>query len=103
RDLTVTGVQTCALPISGEEQSARGTLKKIGADLGAVEFFVCRTDRAWTRDYCPLFVRNREGEVAITNWHFNGWAKYDNWKKDDAIPGQIARVLKMRQCRPVLV
>jgi len=87
----------------GEEQSARRILKKVGADLDAVEFFVFPTDRVWTRDYCPLFVRKREGEIAITNWHFNGWAKYDNWKKDDAIPGQLARLLKMRQWRPGLV
>ena len=26
----------------------------------------------------------RRDEVAITNWHFNAWAKYDDWKKDDA-------------------
>jgi agmatine deiminase len=86
-----------------EEQSARRILNKIGANLGAVEFFACPTDRVWTRDYGPLFVRNREGEVAVTNWRFNGWAKYDDWKKDDAIPGQIARCLKMRQWRPGLV
>lgn len=88
---------------AGEEQSARRILKKIGADLEAVEFFVYPTDRVWTRDYCPLFVRNRDGEVGITNWHFNGWAKYDNWKNDDAIPGQLARLLKMREWLPGLV
>jgi agmatine deiminase len=88
---------------AGEEESARRILKRVGADFDAVEFFVCPTDRVWTRDYCPLFVRNREGEIAITNWHFNAWAKYDNWKKDDAIPGQLARLLKMRQWQPGLV
>jgi agmatine deiminase len=88
---------------AGEEQGARRVLKKIGADLGVVQFFICPTDRVWTRDYCPLFVRNREGDVAITNWQFNGWGKYDNWKKDDAIPGQLARLLKMREWRPGLV
>jgi agmatine deiminase len=88
---------------AGREQSSRRTLKKIGADLDAVEFFVLPTDRVWTRDYCPLFVRNGEGEVAITNWHFNGWAKYDNWKKDDAIPGHLARRFKMREWCPGLV
>ena len=83
-------------------ESARRVLKKIGADLDAVEFFIQPTDRVWTRDYGPIFVRKR-GHVAITNWRFNGWAKYDNWKKDDAVTAQIARRLKMRAWQPGLV
>ena len=55
-------------------------LEKVGADLDAVEFFAC--DRSlWTRDYGPLFVKNRAGEVALTDWHFNAWAKYDDWQQ----------------------
>ena len=85
------------------EQSARRILRKIGADLDAVEVFRVATDRVWTRDYGPLFVRNATGEVAITNWRFNGWAKYDNWKKDDAVTSQLARQLKMPQWQPDVV
>jgi agmatine deiminase len=85
------------------EQYARRKLNKAGADLNAVEFFRCATDRVWTRDYCPLFVRGPRGEVAITNWRFNGWAKYDNWKQDDAVPSALARRLKMPQWKPGLV
>jgi agmatine deiminase len=85
------------------EQAAQRILKKIGADLDAVEFFVYPTDRVWTRDYGPIFVRNVRGEIAITNWRFNGWAKYGNWKKDDAIPKHLARRFKMRQWQPDLV
>ena len=68
---------------------ARRILKKIDADLDAVEFFRCATNRSWTRDYGPIFVRNKRGEVAITNWNFNGWAKYDNWKHDNAVTAQL--------------
>ena len=86
-----------------QKQSAGRMLKKAGVNLDAVQFFVCQTDRVWTRDYAPLFVRDAHGEVAITNWRFNGWAKYDNWKKDDAVAGQLARRLKMREWHPDLV
>jgi len=76
----------------------------MGADLDAVEFFAYPTDRVWTRDYGPIFVRNTRGQVAITNWRFNGWAKYDNWKKDNAVTAQIARRLKKtRAWQPGLV
>jgi len=85
------------------EQDARRKLKKAGADLDAVEFFRCATDRVWTRDYCPLFVKGPRGEIALTNWRFNGWAKYDDWKRDDAVPAALAKRLKLRQWQPGLV
>ncbi|MGH9720125.1 MAG: agmatine deiminase family protein [Bryobacteraceae bacterium] len=85
------------------EQRARRYLRKASAEPEAVEFFRRPTDRVWTRDYCPLFVKNAKGEVAGTNWKFNGWAKYDNWRRDDAVAGAVAKRLKMREWRPGLV
>src|SRR5262249_14782212 len=52
------------------------------------------------RDMCPLFVVNEAGEVAATDWHFNGWAKYDNWRFDDAVAGHVATALDMSCWRP---
>ena len=85
------------------EQQARRKLARSSANLRAIEFFRCPTDRVWTRDYCPLFVKSAQGQVAITDWRFNGWAKYANWKSDDAVAYAIAKRLKMRRWRPVLV
>ena len=67
-----------------EEARARGVLRKVGANLEAVEFFPLPTNRGWTRDFGPIFVSNRRGEVALTDWRFNAWAKYDDWKQDAA-------------------
>src|SRR6478735_4365657 len=53
------------------EESARKILKKCHAELAAVEFFHHPTNRSWTRDYCPLFVRNKAGEIAAAHWKFN--------------------------------
>ncbi len=78
------------------EEAARRILRKADANLAAVEFFHAPTDRVWTRDYGPLFVKNRAGEIALTNWRFNGWAKYDDWKNDAAIPAALAAALKLR-------
>ena len=85
------------------ERQARGVFRKSGADLEAVEFFQLPTNRSWCRDFCPLFVRNEEGEVAITNWLFNGWAKYDNWQEDNAVPAALAPRLGLRQFEPGIV
>src|SRR4051794_23223807 len=75
------------------EDSVRRILKKCDVDLDAVEFFHHPTDRSWTRDFCPTFVRNRAAKVAIPHWRFNGWAKYDNYKNDCRVPKFIARKL----------
>ena len=85
------------------ERQARRVLEKCGANLDAVEFFRCETDRVWTRDYCPLFVKNRKGEIALTAWRFNGWAKYPNYLRDAAVPGFLAQRLKLPVFTPGMV
>ncbi len=71
------------------EDSARAVLAQCHADLAAVEFFQVPTDRSWTRDYCPIFVRNASGTRALLNWKFNGWAKYPNSQQDDAVTNEL--------------
>jgi agmatine deiminase len=82
------------------EHRARRVLKKSCANLEAVEFFHIRTDRSWTRDFCPIFLTNDAGERAILNWRFNGWAKYDNSANDDAVTEHLAPQLGMRMWTP---
>jgi len=81
------------------EESARRILKKCHADLAAVEFFHHPTNRSWTRDYCPLFVKSKGGDVAATHWKFNGWAKYDNYRDDARTPSFIIRKLRSRKLK----
>jgi agmatine deiminase len=78
-----------------EEKLARSYLARAGVDLGPVEFIVHPTDRGWTRDSGPLFVR-RGAEIAIVQFHFNGWAKYDDWRKDRRVPETAAKQLRKR-------
>jgi agmatine deiminase len=75
-------------------------LAEVGIDLQRVRFFHHQTDRVWTRDYAPLFLSNARSELGVTDWHFNGWAKYPNWKHDNAIPAQIAAALKLQAWQP---
>jgi len=84
------------------EEGVRKILKKCHAELAAVEFFHHATNRSWTRDYCPLFVKSK-GEIAATHWRFNGWAKYDNCKDDARTPAFIARKLKLPRIETGLV
>jgi agmatine deiminase len=82
------------------ERSARRVLARVGVDPGRVDFLRIPTDRSWTRDYCPLFVRRHDGEVAVTDWRFNGWAKYPNFRRDDAVGARVARRLRRRAWQP---
>jgi agmatine deiminase len=84
------------------ERAVRKILKACAADLAAVDFFHHPTNRSWTRDYCPLFVKNQT-EVAITHWRFNGWAKYDNYQHDSQVPQFLARKLRMERWAPDVV
>lgn len=85
---------------AGAEREAGAVLGKIGADLAAVEFFRTPTNRSWTRDYGPIFVKNDEGKIGLTDWRFNGWAKYKNWKRDDAVTSKLLRRSKLPAWQP---
>ncbi|MDW8310324.1 MAG: agmatine deiminase family protein [Verrucomicrobiales bacterium] len=81
-----------------EAQLARRHLAAAHCDLRRVEFIVHPTDRSWTRDSGPIFVKRRgrggvRGETAIVHFHFNAWAKYRNWRRDTRVPETAARLL----------
>ena len=79
---------------------ARSILERAEANLDRVNFHLWPTDRSWTRDSGPIFVRNAEGRVAVTNWQFNGWAKYSDWHLDDKVPSRVAKLLGMPEWQP---
>ncbi len=75
-----------------DESLARKIFKLAGVDLKKIRFITHPTNRGWTRDTGPIFVKNKE--TAIVHFHFNGWAKYDNWRKDTKVPETAARFLR---------
>ncbi len=81
-------------------QKASRVLKKSGADLNAVEFFTIPTDRSWTRDFCPIFVRDAAGKQVLLNWKFNGWAKYANCERDDQVTERLRGPLGLEMRTP---
>ncbi len=74
---------------------AESVLRRAGADLARVEFFRFPTNRGWTRDSGPIFVRSRR-EKAIVRFRFNAWARYSDWAHDDAVPERAAKALRNR-------
>jgi agmatine deiminase len=84
------------------ERSARRMLAKVGANLPAVEFYPYPTNRVWTRDYAPCFLKNG-ADRAMVNWKFNGWAKYADHELDNAIPLTIAERFGIPDWSPEVV
>jgi agmatine deiminase len=74
------------------EAKARTVLQRASVPLEHVEFHRIPTDRIWTRDSGPIFVR-RDGSRAIAQFRFNAWAKYPDYKKDTRIPERAAKAL----------
>jgi len=82
------------------ELSATSALRRGGANLARTHFHQWQTDRVWLRDSGPIFVRRPDGRLAVTNWKFNAWAKYDNWKRDDQVPHQVAKHYGLQEIKP---
>ena len=87
---------------AAREKRARSVLSKVGVDLGRVEFHRVPTDRVWTRDSGAIFVTNGRGDRVATHWKFNGWAKYANHKRDDAVAGRMAKALSVEEHRVLI-
>jgi agmatine deiminase len=84
-----------------DEAHARHIFSHVGVDLRKICFVTHPTNRGWTRDTGPIFVKRNPNsqlpsaisDTAIVHFHFNGWAKYDNWRKDTKVPETAAKLL----------
>lgn len=83
------------------KKKAMRYLKDSNADLHNVEFFTLKTDRGWTRDSGPIFVKSVGGEVSVVHFRFNAWAKYDNYKKDARLPEYISKKMNLKMIKPI--
>ncbi len=83
---------------------ARQVLQATGADLKALKFHLWPTNRGWTRDSGPIFLvrESKDEPMATTNWRFNAWAKYSNWKHDCRLPARIVQKLKLPRFIPTV-
>ncbi len=74
------------------QKQARRYFTRAGADPARFDFLIHPTDRGWTRDSGPIFVR-RGADIAIVHFHFNAWAKYPDWRRDYRVPERVAKRL----------
>jgi agmatine deiminase len=95
--------ETVRLIVRDEEhrRHAHSILKRAGVE-GNVSFLSIATERSWTRDMGPIFLRRggRKGPRVVGNFAFTGWAKYQNYTLDDRVAATAAKKLRMDTITP---
>jgi len=85
---------------AADSRKVHRLLEQAHINRKGVKCHVVPTDRVWVRDHGPIFVHDREGNLTLLDWRFNGWAKYPNWRNDNRSPRRIARKLKLPLVQP---
>ncbi|PIF33406.1 agmatine deiminase [Flavobacterium sp. 9] len=66
-------------------------LKNAKVSLATIEFKIFKTDDVWIRDNGPIYVKDKNNQLVIQDWGFNGWGKKAAFKNCNTIPSQIAK------------
>jgi agmatine deiminase len=56
-----------------QKRRVKNLLKNNGVDMGQVGLFNYPTDDVWIRDNGPIFAFDKQGNMVIEDWKFNGW------------------------------
>ena len=79
-----------------EKERIIDLLEEEGVYLDNVYFYIHKFDDVWARDNMPIYVRDKEGNLVIQDWWFNGWGSDSKWwkyeyKDSDKVPSLIAK------------
>ena len=66
-------------------------LNNANVNLTNVDFKIFPTDDVWVRDNGPIYVRDKNNQLVIEDWGFNGWGEKADFENCDAIPAKIAQ------------
>ncbi|HEX6575721.1 MAG TPA: agmatine deiminase family protein [Gemmatimonadaceae bacterium] len=75
-------------------RDAERVLDAHGVEMSNVRLHIVPNDRVWLRDSAPTFVW-RNGTVELINWRFNGWAKYDNYERDEKVGKAVEQITEL--------
>ncbi len=79
------------------QKKAERVLKSVDANFNNIEFYKLKTNRGWTRDSSPAFAKDGDGNISCVHFKFNGWTKYDNYKKDEKLPKFISEKFNLKR------
>jgi len=78
-------------------RDAESALDSHGVDRTRYRLHLVPNDRVWLRDSAPTFVWTADGSVELVNWRFNGWAKYENHKRDEKVGESVEGITGLQR------
>ncbi|MFJ8260744.1 agmatine/peptidylarginine deiminase [Rummeliibacillus sp. NPDC094406] len=66
-----------------------------GINMDKIDFYIVPTDDVWARDTAPIFVYDKDKNMKMMDWGFNGWGKKTPYKKDALMPSVLSKQLGM--------
>ncbi|WFD11796.1 agmatine deiminase family protein [Tepidibacter hydrothermalis] len=78
-----------------EKNRIENLLIQENIDIDKVDFYVYPTDDVWVRDNGPIFVYDKEDNLLMADWGFNGWGKKASYKKCSKIPESLSKALSI--------
>ncbi|AJK87063.1 MULTISPECIES: agmatine deiminase family protein [Lysinibacillus] len=68
-----------------------------GINMDKIDFYIVPTDDVWSRDTAPIFVYDKDNNMKLMDWGFNGWGKKTPYKKDALVPSVLSKQLGMER------
>jgi agmatine deiminase len=94
------------------ERQVRKLLDRANASLASIRFHRQPTNRVWLRDSGCIFCscgtgtparesQGHDSSLLATNFRFNAWAKYSNYRHDEKIGSLMASTANSEEIRPL--
>ncbi|MCR8643373.1 agmatine deiminase family protein [Paenibacillus sp. N1-5-1-14] len=74
-----------------EREYVQSKLNEANVNLDKIHFLIQETDDIWIRDNGPIFVKDRDNQLSLTHWIFNGWGNKCPYTNDAVVPSQISK------------
>ena len=89
------------IKINEKIYNLRKYLKSFSVNIKNVKFYKIPTNRIWIRDFGPIYLVNKTKKKKIfINFAFNGWSKYKDFKKDNAVNNKISLITNIKNIEP---
>lgn len=72
-----------------EKSRIEGLLNSAGVSMTNIDIKIIKTDDVWSRDGGPIYVHDKNGQLVIQDWGFNGWGNKFDYSNCNTVPTKI--------------